>query len=186
MPKSKSRRKPASLRPRPPDPARIRMPSGPDVTLTGPPPELLAAAQAAGAGEMPWADYVAQLGAWLERQPPAYQRYALDMMRRTLTAAGRMAEQAEAAGGRSGLLGADASPVVARFLAAVQSGGLDLCRHVRRLAPVPATWVPWAPGKIRCGECTALEFARISGTKEDRRCDQCGTIQPKITTHFTA
>jgi len=161
---------------------RMKLPWGGFADITPPPPEVIGMTQRPDARTTPATPAeLAALAEWLGRQPPEYQVYAAELMRTNLSLIEGSARLKES--GLTGRRDIDARllPVLARFWELVRSGELDMCRHVRALAPSPAVWQAWAPGKIRCQECARLESARIQDTKEDRRCDQCGTIQPRIT-----
>ena len=60
------------------------------------------------------------------------------------------------------------------------TGQLTLCPHLSYTAPSPAFWCAWAPGRLRCAACAHATQQRIRGTREDRRCDHCRAIVPKI------
>ncbi len=52
-------------------------------------------------------------------------------------------------------------------------GQITVCQHLSVVAPSPAFWIPWAPGRIQCLTCSVRSAQRIKGTREDRRCDSC-------------
>lgn len=60
------------------------------------------------------------------------------------------------------------------------AGQLTLCQHLSYTAPAPSFWCAWAPGRLRCTACAHTANTRIRGTTEDRRCDNCRRIVPKI------
>jgi hypothetical protein len=59
-----------------------------------------------------------------------------------------------------------------------ESGGLSWCRHLKPGSPQPAVWLAWRPSRLYCLPCVP-RLPQIS-SKEDRRCDACRTIVPKI------
>jgi hypothetical protein len=60
------------------------------------------------------------------------------------------------------------------------AGGLGLCPHLLPGAPVPAFWLPYAPGQIRCVSCNAEAGRGLAGTAEDRTCDRCRRVSDQI------
>jgi hypothetical protein len=60
------------------------------------------------------------------------------------------------------------------------AGQLTLCLHLSYAAPEPAFWCAWAPGRLRCVACAHETNKRIRGSREDRRCDHCRAVGPKI------
>ncbi len=46
--------------------------------------------------------------------------------------------------------------------------------------PSPRVLCAWSPGRLRCAACAHATQQRIRGTREDRRCDRCHAIVPKI------
>jgi hypothetical protein len=70
--------------------------------------------------------------------------------------------------------------LVSRMRQRGMAGQLTLCPHLSYTAPEPAFWVAWAPGRLRCPACAQTAHKRIRGTIEDRRCDHCHTVVPRI------
>lgn len=164
----------------------LKLPSGREITLSPQLPEIIELHEKLATGEPLSPDKIAKLRAWLVTQPPEYVEYISDLFETTLSAYARTLSSPEVLRefGKPGVIQPETSPVLMRFSELIQSGQIGMCKHIRRLAPTPGVWLPWAPGKIRCQDCAGLEMTRIAGTKEDRRCDQCGTIQPKIRSHM--
>ncbi len=61
------------------------------------------------------------------------------------------------------------------------AGTVRRCRHLRGSA-APAVFLPWQPGRLRCGPCAAEAQGRLAGTVEDRRCDACGELVERLST----
>jgi hypothetical protein len=59
------------------------------------------------------------------------------------------------------------------------AGGITLCPHLSYDHPAPAHWCAYAPGRLRCDSCLITTLQRVHGTREDRRCDGCGTVVPR-------
>lgn len=60
------------------------------------------------------------------------------------------------------------------------TGQLTLCPHLAYTRPEPSFWCAWSPGRLRCAPCAQAAHDRIHGTAEDRRCDHCKRIVPRI------
>jgi len=73
-----------------------------------------------------------------------------------------------------------AQALIARMRGRAIAGQLTLCLHLSYTAPAPAFWCAWAPGRLRCAACARTASIRIKGTREDRRCDHCRTVIPRI------
>lgn len=70
--------------------------------------------------------------------------------------------------------------IVARLVARLLLGQITLCPHLSLKSPTPAQWLAWAPGRLRCRECSYAAARRIKGTPEDRRCDHCRRVHDEI------
>jgi hypothetical protein len=68
----------------------------------------------------------------------------------------------------------------AKMLARALTGEPTMCDHLSYTAPTVALWPAFAPGRLRCPACADRVVKRIRGTVEDRRCDGCGRVVPKI------
>ncbi|MGW1163621.1 hypothetical protein ACWD48_36655 [Streptomyces sp. NPDC002519] len=158
----------------------MKLPNGRTVALSVPDPRVMDVVERMSVGIEPTAEEFRLCVEWLSRQPLEYQRYAVGLMR----------TQAHMALGRLNVEGIpnteahsvfpDDVGVLGRLRERIESGTLDMCRHVRALAPTPAAWLPWVPDKIRCQDCVAEIVAGMPGTKEDRRCDECGTVRASV------
>ncbi len=73
--------------------------------------------------------------------------------------------------------GADAA-ILGRLAHRLIAGDITRCPHTTGITPL--FWVAWAPGRLRCGRCADDANRRIRGTVEDRRCDCCRRIVPRI------
>jgi hypothetical protein len=80
--------------------------------------------------------------------------------------------------GRMPLSAGPAGRIAAEFRRRDEEGSLQWCRHLRPESPRPAIWLAWRPGRLYCGPCMA-QLPPLS-SKEDRRCDACRSVQPKI------
>lgn len=67
-----------------------------------------------------------------------------------------------------------------KLLAQALAGHPILCPHLSFTAPAAAAWVAHAPGKLRCTDCARAAAERINGTREDRTCDHCRKVVPRI------
>ncbi|GAA1628742.1 hypothetical protein [Catellatospora bangladeshensis] len=74
----------------------------------------------------------------------------------------------------TGPLPTKALPLVESLALRLMEGRTTLCRDLSWAHPAPATWMPYAPGLIRCAACVRTVLARIKGTDQDFRCDGCG------------
>jgi hypothetical protein len=156
----------------------VKLPNGRTVALSAPEPRVMDIVERMSVGIEPTAEEFRLCVEWLSRQPLEYQRYAVGLMRsQAHMALGRldMEESLPDADPRS--VFTDDIGVLGRLRERVESETLDMCRHVRALAPAPAVWLPWVPDKVRCQDCVAEIFAGMQGTKEDRRCDECGIVR---------
>jgi hypothetical protein len=110
--------------------------------------------------------------AWIATMDPRYVAY-MNLLDRTPQ------QTEDMISGPSHRIGDDAAgarTVIARFASAVNDGTMEMCPHVRQQAPQPAYWMGWAPGKLRCRDCSMTEYRRIKGTTADFTCDACGHI----------
>jgi hypothetical protein len=73
-----------------------------------------------------------------------------------------------------------AASLIHRLRTRALAGQLTLCAHLSYTAPEPAFWPAWAPGRLRCATCAQAAHKRIRGTREDRRCDHCRRVVPRI------
>lgn len=159
---------------------RVRLPSG-HAQLTGPPdPERI---RWISEGHPPTPAEWNYFAEWLARQPEEYVRHMLLMWDAALSVDEEMTALHEEHG-EVDRATADSLGVVfaRRFYAELRAGRISLCRHMRREAPRPALWVPWAPRKARCYPCHSELLKAMSGTPEDRRCDVCKTIVTELAT----
>jgi hypothetical protein len=62
--------------------------------------------------------------------------------------------------------------IVTRLVERMGTGQLTTCPHLTP-NPGPRWWAAWAPGRLRCPQCTAMACARMAGTREEHRCDAC-------------
>ncbi len=62
------------------------------------------------------------------------------------------------------------------------AGTVRRCRHLRRADAGPAVFLPWEPGRLRCGPCALEAQGRLHGTVEDHRCDCCGQPVDRLST----
>lgn len=106
---------------------------------------------------------------WTARLDPRYVEYM-----RTLAQGPR--ETADVLTGEYVKRPAAGGKVLGRLAELAETGDLGMCVHVRSLAPQPALWLAWFPGKLRCRACAAAASARITGTAADRTCDACGHV----------
>lgn len=67
-----------------------------------------------------------------------------------------------------------------RVLDTAAAGHPTLCKHLSYTAPAVAFWVAHKPGKIRCADCAQTADRAVQGTREDRTCDHCRRVVPRI------
>lgn len=159
----------------------VKLPNGRIVTLSAPEPRLMDVIERMGVGIEPTGAEFSSLLEWISRQPLEYQRYTIGLMRaQAHMDLGRMDLEESQPDVETRSVFTDDVGVLGRLRERLESGTLDMCRHVRSLSPTPAVWLPWVPDKVRCEACTAEVLAGMHGTKEDRRCDECGTVRADV------
>lgn len=167
-------------RPRPPaQDGRIRLPSGRTTEITRWPDPAMT--EWMSADRKPTPAETEYLREWLMEQSPEYQDHAIRSALAAVETERRIGEYTE----RQDTRLRDTARVAGRnmsrqFYTLLSGDQIQLCRHVRRLAPNPAVWLPWAPRKARCVACNDDILASIRDTEEDRRCDLCGVISDKL------
>jgi hypothetical protein len=82
-------------------------------------------------------------------------------------------------------IGGISGPGLRLFTERYQNDELGVCKHIRNLPDEMTFWLGWKPDKVRCVECMAIEVARIKGTQDDRRCDECKGVFPSIANNLT-
>jgi hypothetical protein len=154
-------------------PITFRLPDGTSARLTTPPRPL---------PDGWWADpgaWPPDVAAWVDQQDPQVLPYILTAVWCAREGADRMTRVCGVVAGDP----AQPPAVVAileRFQADLDADRIRLCAHARRLAPAGVTWFAWLPGRVRCRSCEAVAVAAIKGTREDRRCDVCGSIRTRV------
>lgn len=160
---------------------RLKLPNGRTVTVHAPSEDCAQVLHKMARGEASTDADRAVMRDWLALQHPDYVRYMLATI--AIDGAAVTEMQNDTPGFMAGTELPEDTPaanIVGRLMARLQSGDIGLCKHVRHNAPDAGIWFPWKPEKIRCRECAYQLVQQIKGTKEDRRCDNCGWIGAKV------
>jgi len=157
----------------------VRLPNGKTVIITEPPAEFMEMIEKSEPGRRPWTPEERMIfSLWISSQPIEYQAFMLDSL--AMTSEIRDALDMHP---RHPLQN---HPMVEgirmQMFGRIANNRLGMCVHVRRNAPNPAVWVPFAPNKARCVPCNTLVANGVRGTKEDRRCDVCKRIRASLVT----
>lgn len=165
------------------DSLSVKMPGGGIIDLSMPEPKVMDLFERMRVGIPPTRDELETALGWMAGQPIGYQVYALEAMRNQVVMMMGAKKAIRSGQYQAQALDMESLRILRDLSERVESGTLGMCKHVRALAPAPASWVAWMPDKVRCPQCAEEACKGIRGTKEDTRCDECGNIHARISTN---